>query len=279
MPKKIAPYILILPSFTFVILFVIYPILNAVIRSFRDPNSGDFTWGNYQYFFTDPIQLDNITYTLGVVVTTVTLTILIAYPLSIYLRFSTSRISKWLFNMNLIPYFVPGMVAVYAVMLIINDAGVINRLGQLIGMDIKPGLLYDYKGIILLNLWFNIPFVTLIITAALSNVQESIIESAKDIGAKKFTVFRKIILPLTYKDALIAMTFVFMGNIGAFTTPYLVGGNSPKMLGIALFDQFNSYMAYERAAALSVIMFIICSISAMVYIYTNMRESKWEGKQ
>src|SRR5690606_17410536 len=126
----------------------------------------------------------------------------------------------------------------YAVMLIINDAGVINRLGQLVGMDIRPGMLYNYKGIILMNIWFNIPFVTLIVTAALSAVKESIIESDKDIGASKFTIFRKIILPLSYKDAMIAITFVFMANIGSFTTPFLVGGNSPKMLGIALFDQF-----------------------------------------
>ncbi len=179
----------------------------------------------------------------------------------------------------MIPYFVPGMVAIYAVMLIINDAGVINRLSQMIGLDIRPALLYNYRGIILMNVWFNIPFVTLIVSAALSGVKESIIESAKDIGAKKFTIFYKIILPLTYKDAMIALTFVFMANVGAFTTPFLVGGNSPKMLGIVLFDQFNSYMQYERAAALSVIMFVICAFSALVYIYTNLRESQWEERR
>jgi ABC-type spermidine/putrescine transport system permease subunit I len=55
-----------------------------------------------------------------------------------------------------------------------------------------------------------------------------------------------------------------------------MGGNSPKMLGIALFDQFNKYLAYNRSAALSVIMFLICSVSAGVYIYTNLKENDWE---
>ena len=59
---------------------------------------------------------------------------------------------------------------------------------------------------------------------------------------------------------------------------YLMGGNNPKMLGIALFDQFNKYLNRERAAALSVIMFLICAVSAAVYIYTNLKENEWEKK-
>ena len=85
-----------------------------------------------------------------------------------------------------------------------------------------------------------------------------------------------MILPLSLKDVIIAGTFVFMTNVGSFTTPYLMGGNSPKMLGIALFDQFNKYLAYNRSAALSVIMFLLCSVSAGVYIYTNLKEKDWE---
>ncbi|NGP45536.1 ABC transporter permease [Bacillaceae bacterium SIJ1] len=278
MLKKWRPYLLILPSIVVVILFVIYPIINAVIRSFSHSENGSFTFDNYSYFFTDPIQLENIVYTIYIAVATVIFTLLIAYPFSMYLRFSQTKISKLAFKLIFVPYLVPAMVAVYAVMLVINDAGVINRLSQLIGFDLKPGFIYNHKGIILINLWFNIPFVTLIITAALSGVKDALIESARDVGAKKLTIFRNVILPLTYKDALLAATFVFMSNVASFTTPYLVGGNAPKMLGIALFDQFNGYMAYERAAALSVIIFLISSISAIVYIYSNMKESQWQQK-
>lgn len=276
MRKKLTPYLLILPSFTLILLFVVYPILNSLIRSFQRAKTGAFTFDNYLYFFTDHAQLTNIGYTVLVTIATVVLTLLFAYPFSIYLRFSKSRLSRWIYSLNLLPRFIPGMVAVYALILIINDAGVINRISRLFGLNIQPGVMYSFKSILIMNLWFNIPFATLIITAALSGLKESIIESAKDVGANKLTIFRKIILPLSYKDALIAVTFVFMSNIGAFTTPYLVGGNAPKMLGIALFDQFNSYMAYERAAALSFIMFLICSASSFIYVYVNLKQSKWE---
>ena len=54
------------------------------------------------------------------------------------------------------------------------------------------------------------------------------------------------------------------------------GFSEGEVLGIVLFDQFNKYLRYERAAAMSFIIFLICSVSAGVYIYTNLREKEWE---
>ncbi|MFZ2585006.1 MAG: ABC transporter permease subunit, partial [Enterococcus aquimarinus] len=184
------------------------------------------------------------------------------------------RFSRIMSTLNLVPRFIPGLVAVYSVMMIIRDSGVLNRISKLFGYDFKPGWLFNETGIILMNLWFNIPFVSLIILASLSNVKRSSIEAARDIGASYLVILQKIIIPMTYKEILVAMTFVFMGNVGSFTTPFLMGGNHPKMLGIALYDQFNSYMDYERTAALSVIMFLICSVAATFYIMSNLKQKR-----
>lgn len=274
--KKWVPYILVAPSLLVVLTFVVYPILNSVLRSFKSSETGAFTLEHYTYFLTDELQQGNIIYTLKIVLWTVLLTLIFSYLLALYLRFSNSRLSKWTGMLTLLPRFIPGLVAVYSVILVIRDSGVINRLGLLLGQEWQLGWMFNEKGIILMNIWFNIPFSTLIIFASLSGIQQSIIESAKDVGASKWQIFQSMILPLSYKDALVAMTFTFMGNVGSFTTPFLMGGNSPKMLGIALYDQFNSYMNYERAAALSVIMFLICSFSAVLYIYSNLKEKEWE---
>jgi ABC-type spermidine/putrescine transport system permease subunit I len=75
---------------------------------------------------------------------------------------------------------------------------------------------------------------------------------------------------------LIAMTFVFMSNISSFTTPYLIGPNHPMMLGVYLRRQFSTYMNYELSAALSVVIFLFSSVSAVVYLYTNLKEKEWE---
>lgn len=273
---KILPYLFVLPTLLITILFVLYPIVNSVIRSVQVEGSKEFTLDNYIYFFTDPIMLKNIGYTLMIAIMTVLLTILIAYPFAIYVRFNNTRVSKLLYNLTLLPRFIPGMVSVYAIKQLISDSGLINRIGMVMGLDIQLGFMYTEKGIIYTNVWFNIPFSVLIIASALSSISISNIDSARDVGASNWKIFKNIIFPLSYKDALIAATFVFMSNVGSFTTPYLIGGNSPKMLGVVLNERFSIYRNYESAAALSVIMFAICSISAGVYIYTNMKRGEWE---
>ncbi len=274
--QRIAAYGLVLPAFLIVMLTVAYPIVSAVIQSFQDEKTGEFTWDNYTFFFTEPNQLKNILYTLMVVVLTVVIAIVVAYLLALYLRFTRSKIAKTIGTLYLLPRFVPAMCAVYAMITIIRDSGLINRIGLLFGHDIHLGMMYHASGIITMNLWFNIPFAALMITAGLGAIPDSIIEGARDVGAGKLKVLTSMIFPLSAKDVVVASTFVFMSNVGSFTTPYLMGGNHPKMLGIALFDQFNKYLNYNRSAALSVIMFLICSVSAFVYIYTNLKEKDWE---
>lgn len=274
--EKLVAYGMVIPAFLVVMLTVAYPIVSAVIQSFQDSQTGEFTLANYTYFFTDEAQRNNLLYTLYIVVITVVVAIVVAYLLALYLRFVKSKIARTIGMLYLLPRFVPAMCAVYAMITIIRDTGLINRVGQLFGVDIQLGMMYHASGIITMNLWFNIPFAAMMIAAGLGGIPDSIIEAASDVGAGKLRIFRTMILPLSVKDVVVAATFVFMSNVSSFTTPYLMGGNSPKMLGIALFDQFNKYLEYNRSAALSVIMFLICSVSAAVYIYTNLKENDWE---
>ena len=52
-----------------------------------------------------------------------------------------------------------------------------------------------------MNLWFNIPFAALMITAGLGAIPDSVIESARDVGASRMRVFRSMILPLSAKTS------------------------------------------------------------------------------
>lgn len=274
--QMILPYVMILPSVMLLLVVVFYPILSSLQKSFQLEN-GDVGIENYLYFFTDQVQRNNMIYTLRIVIVTVLLDIIISYILAVYLRFSESRISKWIGTLYLLPRFIPGLVAVNGMITIIRDSGLINRITRLFGADIKLGLMYNESGIVLMNLWFNIPFATMLLVSAMSAIQPSIIEAARDVGADKIRILTQMIFPLTKKDVMVTATFLFMSNIGSFTTPYLMGSTSPEMLGVTLYKQFNN-VHYEKAAALSAIIFIFSSLSASVYIYTNMKKQAWENE-
>lgn len=157
--KKVwTPYVMVFPAFAVMMLVVVLPIINTILQSFQTVD-GTFTMANYQYFFTSKEAFQSLIFTAIEAFSTMLLAIIFSFLLALYLRFSKSKISRFIGRLYLLPRFIPGIVAVYAVMNIIKDAGFINRFLQLFGIAYKPGLLYDMKGIILCNLWFNIHFL------------------------------------------------------------------------------------------------------------------------
>ena len=79
--------------------------------------------------------------------------------------------------------------------------------------------MYHASGIIVMNMWFNIPFATMMIAAGLGAIPDSIIEASRDSGAGRWKTFTSMIMPLSMKDVVVASTIDFMSNEGSFTTP------------------------------------------------------------
>lgn len=268
---------MVLPSFLVICMLVVYPISRSVALSFTDPATKAFSLVNYRQIFSEPFMVGNIKYTLVVVAFTVLIVGITSYLLSLYLTFTDSWIARTMSKLYIIPRFIPTIVAVYAILNVIKDTGALNRIVLAwFGVEWKPSMMYTQKGIIFANVWFNIPFSTMLISAGLQGIPRSVIESARDVGAGKLRVFFNMILPLSFNDFLIAMTFVFMGNVAAFTTPYLIGARSPMMLGVALQQEFSSFQNMERSAAISVFLFLLSSVMGGFYIYKSLKANKWD---
>ncbi|MFC4401984.1 ABC transporter permease [Gracilibacillus xinjiangensis] len=265
---------LVMPSFLILLVLVMYPVSSSIKTSFTGENDR-FTLDHYKYIFTEPLIVDNIRHTLIVTFFSCLFVLIIAYSIAIYLRFSQSSIAKWVSKTYLIPMFIPGVIAVYGFINFYRDNGWIARI---IGEESMPAIIYDVKGLIMINIWFNIPFTTLLLVSALQAIPNSIIEGAKDAGANILQLFWHFILPLSYRTMLVALTFLFMGIVGSFTAPFLIDRNAPQMLGVSMQQHFSVFNEIEQSSSLAVFMFLLCSLVGFFYIYSNIKGSKKELK-
>lgn len=261
---------LVMPSFLTLLVLVIYPVTLAIMESFQNEDNV-FSLDNYKYIFTEPLILQNIKHTLVVTFISCILTLGASYLLAIYLNFSKSIFSKIINKLYFIPLFIPGVIAIYGFINFYRDNGWVARI---IGENNMPSIIYDMKGLLMINVWFNVPFTTMLLLSALQAIPNSVIESAKDAGASKIRLFIHFILPLSYKTMLVALTFLFMGLIGSFTAPFLIDRNAPQMLGVSMQQHFSVYNEIGQSSALAVFMFLLCSIVGYFYIHNNMKESK-----
>ncbi|MGG4469415.1 sugar ABC transporter permease [Paenibacillus alvei] len=261
---------LVMPSFLTLLILVIYPVALAIMESFQNEVDA-FSLENYQYIFTEPLILQSIQHTLVITFISCFLTLGLSYILAIYLNFSNSIFSKIINKLYFIPLFIPGVIAIYGFLNFYRDNGWVARI---IGEGNMPSIIYDMKGLLMINVWFNIPFTTMLLLSALQAIPRSVIESAKDTGASKLRLFIHFIFPLSYKTMLVALTFLFMGLIGSFTAPFLIDRNAPQMLGVSMQQHFSVYNEIGQSSALAVFMFVLCSIVGYVYIQNNMKKSK-----
>ncbi|MGO4272074.1 ABC transporter permease [Paenibacillus sp. TAF58] len=263
--------LLVIPSFLLLFVTVVIPIIISLKESFTN-KSGGYDLSNYTYLFTDKLMRSNILFTLEVTIVSVILVLIISYALAAYMRFNNGTMVKWIRNMYMIPIFIPSVIATYGLIQLLGNHGWVSRILLLVNGGEMPRIIFDMKGIIIANLWFNIPFTTMLLGSALSAVPNSVIESAKDVGARRLQIFVRFILPLTYKTLLVAVTFVFMGVIGSFTAPFLIGPNAPQMLGVSMEQVFGVFQEKQLAAAIAFFTFLLCSVMGYFYIRSMITE-------
>lgn len=263
---------MVLPSFAILLIVVIIPIVQSFIMSLSN-GSGGYDLSRYTYLFTDKGMRSNIVFTLRITAITCVSVMLVSYTLAIYMSFNQGPVVNLIRKTYMIPLFIPGVIATYGLINLLGSHGWLARMLEGIGLTL-PRIIFDEKGIIIANLWFNIPFTTMLLSSALSGIPSSVIESAKDVGVGRLTLFTRFIFPLSYKTFLVALTFVFMGVIGSFTAPYLIGANSPQMLGVSMQQVFSVFREREQAAALAFFSFLLCSVLGAFYIRSMAEDEK-----
>jgi putative spermidine/putrescine transport system permease protein len=114
----------------------------------------------------------------------------------------------------------------------------------------------------------------LMLGSGLDGIEQELIDSAHDVGAGFLTVLWRIVVPMNLVPLLIVLAFTFIGVIGSFTIPYLIGPNAPQMMGVAIQAYFSNYNQPQAAVAMAVILFLIAALAGVAYVWATSRSNK-----
>jgi len=267
----VSGYALILPAFLLVAIIIIYPAVLSISQTLTtqaDGSTTTFTLDQYQAFFADPLSVTNLLYTLRVTLETVALQYIICFPIALYLRFSHSRLTNVIHILALFPLFVPGIILAFALIRFTITHGLLETLLSKFGVTgyVTPYL--TTTGSIIGLVWEGIPFTVLILSAAMVQVDDSLLESARDVGANGWQIFWRILLPLIRNAVVIVFALEFLGILGSYTVPYLLGPAEPEMMSVFMQRTYAEIHAPLQAQTQAVITFIIAAIAGYFYVRT-----------
>jgi putative spermidine/putrescine transport system permease protein len=271
-------YVLISPPVIIMTLLIFVPAGQAVIEtlSFQDPTTGQsgFSFQNYISFFKDPIMMANLEFTIAVTLAVVAVLFVVGFPLALYLRFSTGRIAAAVQVLALFPLFVPGVILAFALIRFLGTHGMLDTMLHMVGFTGYNTPYLQPQGVVIALVWENIPFTVLVLTAGLRQVEDAVVESARDVGANSWQIFTRILLPLVERPAVIVFCLNVIGVFGAFTIPYLIGPAQPMMMGVSMQQSFNAYVDRIGALTQAVITFLFCAVVGILYVRTVTRRGE-----
>jgi spermidine/putrescine transport system permease protein len=207
----------------------------------------------YQSALTDPLYRTMLRNTVAIALPTTAIALLGGYALAYYLVFEAQRSRTILLTLVVVSLLASYLARVYAWRTLMGERGIINSALQAAGLIDQPlqFLLFSRVAVIAAEINLFLPFTTLLFFSALSGVAPELREVARDLGAGRLQVQRRVVLPLVGRTILAAAALTFFSTCGDYITPQLLGGPSATTIGTAIAVETGANGNYPFGAALA----------------------------
>ena len=176
----------------------------------------------------------------------------IGFPLAYAVARASPRWQLVGLTLIMIPFWTNFLVRTYAWMLVLRADGLVNSF--LIGLGIRSeplSLLFTDFAVGVGLVYGYLPFMVLPLIVAIERIPPQLEEAASDLHASMGAMFRHVILPLSKPGFLAGGILVFIPSLGAFITPYILGGGQKMMIGTLIQQEFLVSRDWPFGSALS----------------------------
>ena len=237
------------PYVLFLILFVVLPLLLIVVYAFTTPD-GDFTLKNFVQFFNTSEAVNTFIYSLAIALITTLICLLLGYPAAYIMATAELKTPAVMAMLFILPMWINFLLRTVATVELFNMFSIPLGEGALL-----YGMCYDF-----------LPFMIYPIYNTLQKMDKSLIEAAHDLGANRFEVFTKVILPLSVPGIYSGIIMVFMPTVSTFAIAELLTRNKITLFGSLIQRAFGEggLQMWNYGAALSLIMLIIIGLTSFL---------------
>ncbi|MBX3709556.1 MAG: ABC transporter permease subunit [Gammaproteobacteria bacterium] len=262
-------------------LFALLPFCLAVAASFLSHSENNLiempvTLTNYQ-------QLSNTVYlrifekSFFIAGLSTFLCLILGYPFAYIIARMQSKWKNLLLLLVIIPFWTSSLIRSYALIAIIKAKGILNSLLITAGLIHHPLPILFSNYAVMIGLVYNLlPFMILPIMTNVERLDNRLIDAARDLGANRFTTFRKIIVPLTMPGIIAGSILVFLPAMTIFYIPDILGGSKSILLGNLIQNQFLIAQNWPLGSAFSTLLTIMLATLILIYLWSTRGNKKRE---
>ena len=268
--RRLVPYFLLGPGLLWLIVFFVVPMYFMGVVSLEQGSLEEgytFNWAFENYsdsISTFDTQFLRSFYYAGVATV---LCLLIAFPLAYMIAFRGGRWKSALLFLVVAPFFTTYLIRTLAWQTILSDDSFAVDFLKTIGVVAEDGRVLDTAGSVIAGLTYNfLPFMVLPIYASLEQIDQRLIEAAKDLYASARTAFWKVTVPLAAPGIIAGTLLTFIPAVGDYVNAEFLGTQNQAMIGNVIQSQYLDVKDYPVAAALSFVLMAVMLAVVLIYI-------------
>lgn len=247
-----------MPSFVWLTVFFVIPTLIVFGIAFHAPSADGGiapgvtmeTWRS----ISNPNYPLIVWRTIWISAVTTLICILLSLPCAYAIARMTVKWRAVIAGLIMLPFWTSFIVRVFAWRTLLSPEGFLQRFLVAIGMASEDTILnYNSGAILVVSVYSFLPFAIMPIYTAAEKFDFSLLEAARDLGARSFFAFRRIFLPGVKRGVISAILMVFIPAIGSYVIPDLVGGQDSELIGNKIYQRTFPDRNLPHASALATI--------------------------
>ena len=269
----------LMPALAWMGVFFFLPLLLVLLISFaaRGTYGGvewTFSLANYLNM-TDPLYLRIYARSLALAAVTTVVCLVLGFPLAYYIARAPARWQAVWLMLIIIPFWTNFLVRTYAWMFILRSEGLLHTVVSNLGLVSGPmEILYSDWAVLIGLVYGYLPFMVLPLYAAIERLDRSVVEAAWDLYASGWSVFWRVVLPLTKPGVIAGCLLVFIPSAGAFITPDLLGGARSMMVGNLIQHEYLVVRDWPFGSAISFGLMALVLLGLLAFLKV---EREWRG--
>ena len=247
----------------FLTLFILYPLAILLVDSFVTDEGMTLSifqrimaMSNFRRAISNTLKVGML---VGILSSLIGL--LFAY-VEIYVRLKTKFMTGLFKVVSILPVVSPPFVLSLSMIMLFGKSGIITRYL----LHIYDNSVYGFWGIVIVQTLTFFPVCYMMLKGLLKNIDPSLEEAARDMGAARWRVFTTVTLPLILPGLGNAFLVTFIESIADFANPMIIGG-SYDTLATTIYLQITGAYDKEGASAMAVVLLLITLIMFIVQKY------------
>ncbi|MCR5301687.1 MAG: ABC transporter permease [Lachnospiraceae bacterium] len=258
--KKIQ--ILSIPYLIWIIGFTLIPLVFVVSKALVTPDDR-LTADNLTAIF-DSVHRKALITSLEVAFISSLICILISYPAALIIRSFRIKNRKAMIFVMILPMWMNFILRILAIQMLLSKNGIINHLLSILGLG-QIEIINTTFAIILGTVYDYLPYMLLPVLNCVLAIPDDIVEASKDLGANRYTVLTRILLPLSLSGIGSGITMVFVPSMTEFVIANILGGGKILLLGNIIEQEFSVTMNWNLGSGLSVALMIFVLVSTLLF--------------